>query len=175
MTPSARELEDAGDYTAAAGEYALVGFEKLLDSQFVLDGEGRIGIGMLLQAISCDVRAGNSRRADHLFAIIEPLLVDLRDRTDDHVLRGLAFEWLADGKLMLGAEGAVENYRSALLQFQDLTWEDTTWQEEPDFIHAYWAMESFSQYHGRELPPPVPTVAFQERVAAKIELAGDLS
>lgn len=173
MSESARELEDAGDYDDAARKYAREGFDRFLVSHFGLDGECRIGIGMILQAISCDVRAGNSRRAEHLFAIIEPLLVELRYGTDDNVLRGLAFEWLGDGKLMLEEGDAVENYRSALLQFQDLTWEDTTWQEEPDFMQAYWAMESFSQYHGRELPPPVPSVEFQERVEAKIELADD--
>lgn len=167
-------LEDQGEYDAAAVAYAQRGFEKLLTSHFEPDGTSRIGLGMLLQSMNCDCRIGNRRRATHIFDIVKLLLRELRDQTDDTVLMGLTHEWAGDGLLTLHRIEAVEQYCQALEYYDDLSWEDETWREEPDFAHAYWAIQRFSQFYTDPGLESQLSLSFEERIDQKIIFPKDL-
>lgn len=122
------ELEQQSEYEAAAASYAVEGFRELITSGFELNNSTYIGIGMLLQAISCDRRVGTHRRPVHLADICRPLLEEIRETAEDPVLVGLATEWLGDLALMLGDEtvDVQDYYNEAATRFEDLNWQDKT-------------------------------------------------
>lgn len=93
------KLEDQGEYDAEATAYTRDGFEKCLESHFRMNGDTRVGITMLLQAISCDHRADNRGRAERLFQIVESLIADAESQAETEVLRGILNEWRGDGRL----------------------------------------------------------------------------
>lgn len=165
------ELEEAGEYGEAAMLWALSGFEQLLEAQFTLDGRARIGAGKLSRAISCDVRDGNERRAHKIYEILVPLLDEIVDTADDRILCGLALEWKGDAKTMLSEPFAIECYRSAEKHYAELSWQDSLWSDEPDFMQFYWAIEHFHDYYDGDLPSDVDALDFQERIDCKIAFA----
>lgn len=173
-TTSALELERDGEYEAAAAAYAVDGFERIVRSKFELSGPSRVGIGMLLQAISCDVRSGNTRRAEQLFHLVEPLLRGFSETADETVVRGLCLEWLGDGALMVRDEESIAHYRAAADQYSELSWQDETWQDEPEFMHAFWAIQEYARSLGYELSPPDYSHSFTDRIDSKLVLAGDV-
>ena len=168
------ELEQQGEYDAAAAAFATAGFQKVLSSHARLNSETRLGIGMLLEAISCDVRIDNKRRAAFLYDVIEPLLTELAETSETTVLRGVATEWLGDAALLLERPDTVDQYRAARAVYEGVTWDDKAVVDDPDFMHSYWAMEGFAEHHGAELPPPDRSTSFQKRIDAKLDLAGDV-
>ncbi|WP_139326622.1 hypothetical protein [Natrinema saccharevitans] len=168
------KLEDRGEYDAAATAYARDGFEKCLESHFRMNGDTRVGITMLLQAISCDHRADNRGRAERLFQIAESLIADAESQAETEVLRGLLNEWRGDGRLMLCQREAIDHYRDAREQYETVTWQDLTWRDEPEFMHAYWAIERFSRVYDEPLPENPDSMSFQERIDAKLDLAADV-
>lgn len=163
-------LEEGGKFEAAAAEFARKGFDGLVDADFQ-PYVGIVNIARLLQSVSCDCRAGNDRRARHVFILVESLLRELGEETDDRVVRGLSREWIGDGKLMLGESDAISNYRSALECYDDLSWEDTTWRQEPEFMYTYWAIRGFSDFHDGPLPEAPIEISFEERIELKTEFA----
>jgi hypothetical protein len=166
-------LEEDGKFEAAAAEFARKGFDGLVDAHFQ-PYVGIVNIARLLQSVSCDCRAGNYRRARHVFILVESLLCELEEEKDDRALGGLSREWIGDGKLMLEESDAISHYRSALECYDDLSWEDTTWRQEPEFMYAYWAIHGFSEYHDGALPEALVELSFQERIELKIEFAEEL-
>lgn len=177
--PSAGELERRGEYETAAAAYARRGFNELINAHFELDFVASQGIGLLLQAISCDRRAGNHRRPAHLTDICRPLLEKIRKTSEDTTQAGLAAEWLGDLVLMLG-EGDIEDiyafYDEAAEQFEGMErWGDEIgWTGEPDFRSAYWAIQGFSEYHDGPLPQNPEDVSFHKRLDRKRKLADQI-
>lgn len=174
MNDSPFELEKKSEYEAAARAYATQGFRNFLESHFRMNSITRTGIGYVLQAISCDSRAGNERRAEYLFEMVKPILMENKRTTDDIVLKGLVNEWLGDGQLFLYRDEAIASYHTALQHYDDLTWRELTWREEPEFMQAYWAVERFSRFQDEPLPENPDSISFQERVKEKIRTAEQL-
>lgn len=116
----AGEKEEAGNYQEAATLYARSAFDHLIDCNFEPRREMRIGLGILLMAISCDARADNRHRAKHLFDIAKPLFDEIGEDAETRVLVGLTKEWIGDGLLMLGLPNATEFYHEADKYYDDL-------------------------------------------------------
>lgn len=175
---SGYDLENRGEYEAAAAAYARTGFSDLVNAGFELDGEWGTyqGIGLLAQAISCDRRAGNHRRPAYLANICRPLLQEIRETTDDAIQAGLAAEWLGDLALMLGqdVEGIHTFYDEAAKQFEGMDWRDELRTGEPDFTYTYRAIQRFSEYHDGPLPRNPDTMSFHERLEQKQKLADQI-
>lgn len=131
-----------------------------------------INAAILLQAISADVRANNRNRARHIFSILKPLLTEIRDSTDDPVLAGIASEWIGDALLMLNEPGAKEHYREADTKFEDAK-PTENWGFEEEFDYGHWAIESFLESKGVELPENVE-LNFQQRIDRKQKAAENL-
>lgn len=166
-------LEKEGNYDKAAAAFARRGFDGLVEAHFQ-PVVGRVAIARLLESVSCDCRIGNETRARHIFDVVESLLQELEEEVDDQTLIGLSREWTGDGKLMLRRSDAITSYQAALECYNDLSWEDTTWEHEPEFMRAYWAIRGFSDYHGGPLPEVIVDTSFSERVNLKIEFAETL-
>lgn len=171
----AGEKEKEGDYRGAAALYARSAFNGLIESNFEPNRKTRIKLAELLIAISCDVRADNHHRAEHLFCIARPLLEEVGEDADSRVLVGLSKEWIGDGLLMLGSAGAIDLYRSANEYYDDLEWGERSWGHEQEFHYASIAIESFLAENGIEVPkePHFP-LHFTDRIEFKIDMAEQL-
>lgn len=134
----------------------------------------RIGLAVLLMAISCDVRADNHYRAKHLFDIARPLFQEVGDDAETPVLVGLTKEWTGDGLLMLGSPETIEYYQEATEYYDDLRWEERSWGHEQEYHYASIALESFLTANRIEVPkePHLP-LHFQERIRFKVNVAED--
>lgn len=171
---SPHELEKRGEYKEAATEYARDGFNNLLRADFEPIDASRIGVGLLLQAISCDVIAGNERRAIRLADICRPVLDDVAETASDPILAGLGNEWRGDVELILGTDSPGPYYDRAGAHFEGMDWRDERWRDEPDFMHCYWAVHTFSTHHDGPLPNNPDSITFQERLDRKRTLARHL-
>lgn len=161
------EHEAAGDYDAAAAGYARDGFDNLLRGHFRPSSRTRIGVGLLLQSVSCDRRADNTRRASHVGDICRQLLVDIEASADEPILTGLSIEWRGDVELMLGGSDPIEHYDRAGPYFQSMDWRDERWTDEPDFMHCYWAIQEYITHHDGSLPENPDEMSFTERLDRK--------
>lgn len=169
------EKEKEGDYQQAAALFAKSAFEDLIESNFELSRKTRINLSELLMAISCDVRADNYNRAEHLFDIAKPLFREVGTDADSRVLVGLTNEWIGDGLFMLGSTDAIDWYQKANEYYDDLEWGERSWGHEQEFHYASFALESFLNANGIEVPkePHLP-LHFPERIEFKIEAAEQL-
>lgn len=145
------EKEQNGEYADAAANYALHSLENLVKEEFESGRSMRINSAILLLAISCDVRAGNSRRPEFLFILLEPLLAEIEQSAEDEILLGLIQEWWGDAKLMLGRESAETHYRRAAEKYQHATPVEP-WAVEEESDYAYWAAENFYESNGLAIP-----------------------
>lgn len=168
----AMEAEKAGRHREAAEHFAIDAMIELVKSNFESGRTMRINAAILLQAISADVRANNTNRARHIFSFLEPLLAEIRDSTDDTVLAGIASEWTGDALLMLGEPGAKEQYREAETRYVDVR-PTENWGFEEEFDYEHWAIESFLESEGMEVPENLE-LDFQQRIGLKLEAAEDL-
>lgn len=168
---SALDLEDSGDYEEAARVYAENGFSYLLKGNFEPIDSTRWGIAHMLQAVSCDIRAGNRSRAEGLSEIIESVLFGLIDQSSDATLEGIYYEWLGDCATMLGDPAAISKYRTAGDRYKGMSWEDSMWWQEPEYIQAYWAIQRFQREYDGCLPENVDGLDFQERIDCKLAFA----
>jgi hypothetical protein len=168
----AEAKEEEGDYREAAALYTRSAFDRLIDCNFEPKREMRIGLAVLLMAISCDVRTDNHRRARHLFDIAKPLFHEIGQDAETQVLVGLTKEWLGDGLLMLGSPDAIEFYQEAAEYYDDLEWGERSWGHEQEFHYASIAIESFLTANSVQVPkdPHLP-LHFTERIEFKIETA----
>lgn len=169
----ARDAQERGAYRKAAEYWAHHSFSKLVEEHFEHTRRTRIGVAIMLRAISCDTRAGNTERAKSLFNIVQPVLDRIREAADDEVVAGLASEWLGDGCLMLGDEAALNYYREAKDLYEGNVAVDEPWGYEEEFDQAYWAFESFLDSNGYSLPEH-SEFQFMERIERKLEIAGEL-
>lgn len=175
----ARDAEDQGDYGEAAEYWARCSFGSLLEEHFEHTRKTRIGVAIMLRAISCDTRAGNTERAGELFTIIRPILGTIGETADEEfehrpeVVAGLASEWLGDGSLMLGEDTALDHYRDAKDRYEGTVRPDENWGYEEEFDHAYWAFESFLDSKEYALPER-SEAHFIQRIERKIDIAGEL-
>jgi len=175
----ARDAEEQGAYTKAAEYWARVGFKDLVEEHFEHTRNTRIGVTVMLRAISCDTRAGNSGRARALFNIIRPVLGTIKETANDEfeyrpeIVAGLASEWLGDGYLMLGEETALDHYQDARDLYEGSVRPIENWGGEEEFDYAYWAFESFLEFEGYSLPERSED-HFVERIERKLEIAGEL-
>lgn len=168
----AGEKEEEGDYRKAAALYSRSAFDRLIDSNFEPRRNMRIGLAILLMAISCDVRADNHHRAKHLFDIAKPLFQEIGKDAETQVLVGLTKEWIGDGLLMLGSPDAIECYEEATEYYDDLEWGERSWGHEQEYHYTSIALESFLSANRIEVPkePHLP-LHFEERIKFKIEEA----
>ena len=171
----ARGCEKEGRYQEAATLYAKHAFDGLLEANFEPEIELRIGLATMLRAISCDVRADNYNRAEHLFDIAKPLFREVGDDADSRVLVGLTNEWIGDGLLMLGSTEAIDWYQKANESYENLEWGERSWGHEQEFHYASIALESYLTANGMETPkePHLP-LHFTERIEFKIETTEQL-
>ncbi|SFK59943.1 hypothetical protein SAMN04487950_0108 [Halogranum rubrum] len=167
----ADEAKKAGDYEEAASEYAKYALSKLVDNNFAVDGRMRWAVGELLQAMSCDAHVGNTARAQHLFKYARWHLEEVRENTQKGVLVGLTHEWEGDGLLYLGDSEAVQKYQTAQGYYQDLTWHEERWKDEPDFMEFYFAYEEFVKMYGVMDSTELCQTSFPKRIEYKIEFA----
>lgn len=165
------KAEKAGDYEGAAKAYAIRSFEILVENQFSVNGRMRIGVGMMMQAVSCDVRSGNTQRAGHLFEWVTTYLAKIREEAEDPVLVGLTYEWEGDGLLYFNKTEAREKYENAQSYYENLDWKDETWSMEQCFMYFYWAFEGFAQKNGYLDDVDLLDMEFKERIAYKLNLS----
>lgn len=112
----------------------------------------RIGLAILLMAISCDVRADNHHQAKHLFDIARPLFQEIGEDAEAPVLVGLTKEWIGDGLLMMGSPDAIEYYQEATEYYDDLEWGERSGGHEQEYHYTSIAHESFLSANGIEVP-----------------------
>lgn len=146
----AREKKQNEEYGAAATFFALDAIEELIREEFEQGRSMRVNSAILLRAISCDARAGNTRRPEFLFHLLEPMLAEIKQTADDDILKGLVEEWWGDAKLMLGRMTAESHYRRAAELYQNSEPVEP-WAVEEESDYAYWAAENFYESEGRPL------------------------
>lgn len=171
---TASELEEAGDFAAAAKLYANRGFDTLADADFEMDSStARVAMGHLLEAISCYARAEEEGRTELLYAILKELVMAAEPKTDDRCLEGIFEEWIGDGLLMTGRDDATRHYEKARRLFAEAGFDKRmSWGMEEAFDYGFWAFEGFAEAHGFEVPSGlVRGDRFDERIAFKLDVA----
>lgn len=170
LTTKALEAEESGNLEAAAKFYAFYSFRELVESNYRIGSQMRRGLTHMLESISADVRAGNYERAQTHLQLIEPLLKQLHETTDEESVQGLSSEWLGDAHLMVGNyEVATKYYGRALETFHELSLEDRLfWGAEPEFDSAYGAMKKFLADYDIQYSNEY-TMEFEDRIRTKIK------
>lgn len=170
----AREHEEAGDLHEAARLFASQGFDSLIDADLEVDSStARVAMGHLLEAVGCDSRAGNPRRAELLSGMLRELLRAGKASTDDPCLEGLFEEWLGDSLLMTGRDSATRHYEQARELFGQAGFQKRmSWGMEEAFDYGFWAFEGFAEARGFDVPSGLERGdRFDDRIAFKIDVA----
>lgn len=146
------ELEKQGKYEKAAAAYAAIGFSRIVKSKFDVSTTYLVGLGIFLQGVSCDARAGNMRRAAGLQGLFEHMLIESVDEASSDVLRGLMHEWVGDSHLIIGSEDAFEWYADAEDHYHDLDMQTKLfWGLSQEFDHLSYGYDDFIQSQGETI------------------------
>lgn len=174
----AKQYQNNGEDRKAATEYALLAFEELLEADFESTRQTRVAIGLFLRSISCDMKAENPTRVEHIQTIIEQVIKEMgrqrimEDEAEERCVRGLLEEWLGDSYLMIGSKQAVTHYEMAKNLYEDVDPKTRMgWGMEDEFIYSHSAVEEFINENGYEFPEEIAIdTEFLDRVEFKIQL-----
>lgn len=168
----ASELEKQGKYEEAAAAYAILGFEDIVEAEFQESSDLFIGLGTLLQGVSCDARRENTRRAERLQGIFEYVATDAIEATSKDVVRGLLYEWLGDSLLMTGSADVFEQYSRAEECYQGLDHQtQLQWGLSEEVDYAAFAYNRFATPKGEAVDDDTGLVDFLDRIDQKRAIA----
>jgi len=174
----AQSKEDADAFAEATELYLRSAFWRLSEYGIADSSNALLSIADLLRSLICAKKYKNDYITQNIQQILISISLIIQDNTDDKCLQGLTWEWIGDSQLIIGSSTAVEHYKRADQDFEEVS--DTlqrSWSMEPEFDQAYWAFIDFINYRNEdlELLDETEGLDFNKRINWKMEYIKNIS
>jgi len=169
---NAVEKKDSGEYSGAAEWYAAAGLHRIFSPKSKHNKNLRVGVGLLLLSMSCDIVDGNDYRAMIVFRMTDPVIEYLYSNSTERVLIGICSEWRGDIRLFTGKESPMPHYDDAAENYRYISDTDKNYGSEPEYVHSIKAYQIYANSIGVSLPED-HDYNFSKRVKCKISTYQD--